>query len=144
MATHKATIPAKPATGFWTDTGLSLNRGDVVTITADPSSRWALEGRWPGRAGADGFGFDRYRKLYKRGRLKPGPLASAPHAMLIGQIGGGTDPFSPQGVFEVGSRVTFTAGSAGRLYLTCNDDAYVDNTGSIGVKIEVIAVDVNP
>ncbi len=117
-----------PAIPLWTDTGIALSAGDIVTITA--SGTWC----WAGGScvGPDGDNRDRFDTW----------VPSAPADSLIGFIGGSmpTSPFS--GGFGVGSSITFVAAISGELWLGINDD-YVsggvgDNSGFLTADINVV------
>jgi hypothetical protein len=108
------------------DTGIDLRASDQVTITATGNitagSRAGVVAPDGGRAGASSIlGVNRR------------PLPTAGVGALIGYIlqpnGQATQPFL------VGSQVTFTAPTDGRLFLMVNDDNYSDNSGSFSARI---------
>ena len=106
-----------PANQPWTDTGIELAAGETVTVTASGTIfigvGWPYETpdgqAWPGCAEIGGSGF-----------LTPG----LPCWSLVAQI---TTAGAP---FEIGLAKTFTANSAGELYLGVNDNLFGDNSGS--------------
>jgi len=117
-------IPGNQPRGM--DTGIDLRTGDQVTISASGNvtagRRAGVVSPEGGRQGAAGvFGASTY------------PVPTAGVGALIGYIlssnGQSTQPF------YVGSQLTFTAASDGRLYLMVNDDNYTDNSGSFSVRI---------
>ena len=111
-----------PASQAWTDTGLSLSKGDQVTITA--SGTIYIAGSDPGKTPAG----------------DPNCTASAdfvapglPCWSLIGRIGNGAP-------FEVGTATSFSVARRGRLYLGVNDNYFPDNTGSWSAMVTVSSV----
>ena len=108
------------------DTGIDLRGGDQITINASGSitagQRVGAVGPDGARAGASSiFGVSR----------RPVPTAGV--GALIGYLAQpGATATQP---FLVGSQLTLTAPSDGRLYLLINDDNYNDNSGSFSVRI---------
>jgi|ERR1043166_4178290 hypothetical protein len=108
------------------DTGIDLRTGDQVTISASGN---VTAGRRAGVVSPEGgrqtavgvFGASTY------------PVPTAGVGALIGYImssnGQSAQPFF------VGSQLTFTASTDGRLYLMVNDDNYSDNSGSFSARI---------
>lgn len=135
--TRNLTIPANPEHGYWTDTGLHIHVGDEVMIEANPEEQWWLGERWPGGVDADGHGFEVNYERYEEGTQPGGLVRGARHGTLVGQIGQGLDIRRPLGAFPVGLGHRFVARQEGTLYLTCNDDFFADNEGSIDVRIAV-------
>jgi hypothetical protein len=117
-------VPANLPRGV--DTGIDLRAGDQVTISATGT---IIAGRRAGEAPPDGlrtgagaiFGTN----------LRPVPTAGV--GALIGSLFLATGQNTQ--AFLVGSQLTFTAPSDGRLYLMVNDDNYGDNSGSFSVRI---------
>ncbi|HEY5883736.1 MAG TPA: LecA/PA-IL family lectin [Pyrinomonadaceae bacterium] len=108
------------------DTGIDLRAGDQITISASGS---ITAGQRVGAVGPDGArsGASAIFGVSRR------PVPNAGVGALIGSLalsGGGTSQ-----PFLVGSQLTFTAPSDGRLYLLVNDDNYGDNSGSFVVRI---------
>jgi len=117
-------VPGNQQRGI--DTGIELRTGDQVTISASGN---VTAGRRAGVVSPEGgrqtavgvFGASTY------------PVPTAGVGALIGYIlsnnGQSAQPF------YVGSQLTFTAASDGRLYLMVNDDNYTDNSGSFSARI---------
>ena len=108
------------------DTGIDLRVGDQVTITASGNvtagRRAGVVSPEGGRQGAGAvFGASTY------------PVPTVGVGALIGYIlstnGQTAQPF------YVGSQLTFTAATDGRLYLMINDDNFSDNSGSFSARI---------
>jgi len=108
------------------DTGIDLRVGDQVTISASGNvtagRRAGVVSPEGGRQGAAGvFGASTY------------PVPTVGVGAWIGYIlssnGQAAQPFF------VGSQLTFTAASDGRLYLMVNDDNFADNSGSFSARI---------
>jgi hypothetical protein len=133
--TTQVTVTANP---LWTDTGITLTRGEAVSISATGSWNYST-----GNIGPDGdpnyFGgyWDEF-----------GFFDTADHGRLLGFIG--TDPFQGQWgnrsffpqtsrYISIGSGRTFAAATAGRLWLGINDDAITkqvaDNSGQLVATI---------
>lgn len=136
MIEKTTTIPAQPTPAYWTSTGLSVQAGDVVTFDT-LSGSWSLNGPWQKKVNANGYDFTTYASGYKDPRVGTPTLPGAPHGMLIGQVGEGTDAQHPKAAFEVGQSSTVTTSVDGKLYLTVNDEWYADNRGKMQVKIRV-------
>ena len=108
------------------DTGIDLRTGDQVTISASGNvtagRRAGVVSPEGGRQGAVGvFGASTY------------PVPTAGVGALIGYIVSANGQTAQP--FFVGSRLTFTAATDGRLYLAVNDDNYGDNSGSFNARI---------
>ena len=117
-------VPGNQQRGI--DTGIELRTGDQVTISASGNvtagRRAGVVSPEGGRQNAAGvFGASTY------------PVPTAGVGALIGYVvsnnGQSAQPFF------VGSQLTFTAASDGRLYLMVNDDNYTDNSGSFSARI---------
>jgi hypothetical protein len=117
----------------WTDTHLSLHRGDRVEVTASgrvlPSPR-------------SGYHFVSPAGLE---RPRPGQLSideAIPHAALIATIAehqpAPLHSIRARLVIAVGAHRTLTAQTAGRLYLALNDKRTVDNTGWFQADVTVL------
>jgi hypothetical protein len=107
------------------DTGLELRNGDQVTINAEGT---IVAGQRVGSVNANGrqsggFGNIRY----------PFPQAGA--GALLGVVRDTSGRQSQP--FLVGTQLTFTAQSDGRLFLLINDDNYGDNSGEFVVRIRL-------
>jgi hypothetical protein len=104
----------------WQSTGLRLNQGDSVRITA--------RGEWL---------YSPYVGLHgPAGGAKPAaawyPMPLAPGGALLGRIG-------EQGeLFYVGSRAYWYAEAPGFLFLRINDDLLGDNSGELEIELELI------
>jgi hypothetical protein len=104
----------------WTSTGLIINRGDHIRITAtgnvtiDPAS-----GRTAGPEGAD---------IADTKKLMP----DQPTGALIGVIGADNDDF----IF-IGRSADFTATRGGLLFLSVNEGTLADNIGTFKATIEI-------
>jgi hypothetical protein len=136
------TVTANP---LWTDTGIDVAIGDVITVTPVAGEKWCTIGggvMW-GPDGSD----------YNRDDLFLSYDSGAQHSAMIGYIGGdpyqghwGDDSFFPQaaGYVAVNNGVTFTSSASGSLWLGVNDDARTmaigDNSGSIGADVDVVPV----
>jgi hypothetical protein len=126
------------ANPLWTESGCTVEVGDLVDITAS--------GSWnPGGApcGPDGYSAS-YRDWYDN-FYDANASPSYEHAMLIAFVG--EDPYKPDGdhdwgqsiwpapvgdgggYWPIGSQFQFTSDRRGKLWLGFNDDA---NTGAIG------------
>jgi hypothetical protein len=109
----------------WMNTGVYLAKGERLSIAATgkvdpdgPHPRWSP-------VGPDGYADKSLRRF--------SVLPDAPHAALIGQVGG-----SHGGPFLVGSR--YNSGridQAGLLELRVNDTGVKENTGTFTARIEV-------
>jgi serine/threonine-protein kinase len=106
----------------WTDTGVNVNAGDSVLVTASGQISVSSNGFIPAKA-PGGFAPDcsAAGAIY-RTQFGVLPAPRLPCWSLIGKIGG-------TGVFEVGMRASFQARSSGRLFLGVNDDSFADNSG---------------
>lgn len=101
----------------WVDTGVDLNAGEALTISAN--GQWTNGGNPPALTGPNGFGWT----------LPVATLSSASFAALIAKVG--------DQVFLVGSAYNKTSPGTGRLYLQINDDpnALADNDGTLNVEV---------
>jgi len=116
----------------WTDTGIDLKKGDLVSVAASGLVRLTSDGRLapappagllPNCASAT--------SLYGR-PAGTFPAPNLPCWSLLGRIVG---PASM--LLEIGKNTSFTAVAAGRLYLGPNDDNVADNSGSWTAVITV-------
>ena len=116
---------AVPGSTEWTDTGITVQAGDRLTITAAGeiyvSAASANEG--PGGNPA----CTPYTTYPAQSAQFPAP--GLPCWSLIGRIGGGAP-------FEVGGSAQLTA-TSGDLYLGVNDDSFTGNSGSWSATITV-------
>jgi Ca2+-binding EF-hand superfamily protein len=103
----------------WTDAGIAVRRGDVVTFQSSGEISMSDASDVATPAGA------------KSGRKAPdAPLLNQPAGALIARIG-------DYGPIFVGGRNTITAPVSGRLFLGVNDDHLPDNRGSYTVVVGV-------
>jgi hypothetical protein len=115
----------------WTATGVFLNVGDNVKISASGSV--SMGAGWPpmspvGRP-PDCFAANR---VPRTGRLRSRyPADELPCWSLIGRIGDGGP------IFYVGSIKALLAHASGQLWLGVNDDRLWDNTGAWGAVVTV-------
>jgi len=128
---------------LWTDTTMSLQIGDSVTITA--SGSWQFD-YVSGSVGPDGM----YREvalydLFYSGAFQGALIAFVGTDPYQGHWGNGS--FFPQaaGYWNIGSSAQFTSDKAGELWLGFNDDAvsaepWTDNYGSVTAEISVAPV----
>lgn len=117
-ASEAITTVSVDAKQEWTDTGVDLKAGELLTITA--------EGKWTFKAGgelkdADGEGWK-----YDTAVLKDQSFAA-----LIGKVGEAGTPFL------VGKAYSKPSPSTGRLKLQINDNpkSLSDNSGTLDVKV---------
>lgn len=138
------------ATQGWVSTGLLVNAGDTISVTA--SGSWRPGASWPvvGPDGEVSPWRDNFLNLTDVGNSIA--TTDTPHfAALIGYIGNNPPPFGSytnpsilpdaQRVFLLGSNVTTSAAFQGPLWLNFNDDAYSgntsDNSGSVTATVSV-------
>jgi len=105
----------------WTDTGLNVEQGDVLTIRASGTIQFSSSGRDVAEAnGAAG-----------RAATANAPLPRTEIGALLGRIGNANP-------FVVGASLdSFRVPRAGRLYLGVNDDVLRDNRGEFRVTVSV-------
>ena len=110
---------AVPANVQWTPTGLTVRRGEVLTISTTGEVRLSTDGNEvASAAGATSQ------------RMAAGaPLPRAFVGALIGRVGNG-EPFG------IGNGTTITAPANGQLFLGINDDHVADNQGGFRVNIQ--------
>jgi Ca2+-binding EF-hand superfamily protein len=114
-----APIAVRP-TDRWTDTGIYVRAGDVLTFNATGTIEMSGESGDP----ADPTGS-------RTGRLAPSaPLPNEPAGILLARIGTGTP-------VAVGRTNRIRASLDGRLYLGVNDDYLGDNHGQYRVTVTV-------
>jgi len=124
IATTKSiTVPSNVP---WTDTGIDVNAGDKLHVTATGTVDFSDK---------NGVGPDGAQRGWKD-TLRALPVANAGRGALIGRIG--TDPAAIP--FLIGADGTVSAAVAGRLYLGINQSGTAAPTnGKFQVKIERIA-----
>ena len=104
----------------WIDTGIDVNRGDILSISASGTATLSTNMSDVAEPGGSRTGR----------RANSAPLPNEPAGALIARIGGG----SP---IAVGSRQSVTANMTGRLFLAVNDDHFDDNRGTYRVTVAV-------
>jgi hypothetical protein len=112
---------AVPANRDWTDTGITLQAGDTLDITASGQIFYASDRTAVAQAaGAAG---------HRASAASPVPDAEI--GALVGRIGNGP-------VFLIGSELSrYRPQTGGRLYLRVNDDYLNDNSGEFRAVISV-------
>lgn len=104
----------------WTDTGIMVRAGDVVTVDASGTMQLSDDNRDT----ASPVGSTTGRR--------------APDAPVLNQLAGGLianiDNYGP--IF-VGGKRSFTAPVSGRLYFGVNDDHLADNRGEFNVNVSI-------
>ncbi len=115
---------AVPADEQWTDTGIDIQPGDTLRLTAD-GTIYYTSSKTCGPNGTERDWKDLVRAL---------PVNDVGRGALIGLIGqkGVAKPFF------IGEKGEFTVEAAGRLFLSINDDNYDNNRGSFRVQVEVV------
>ncbi len=104
----------------WTDTGLNVRAGDVVTFQASGEIRMS-----------DDTGDTATPAGSRRGRTAPdAPILNQSAGALIAKIG----DYSPM---FIGNRGSVTVPVSGRLYLSVNDDHLPDNAGEFTVTVGI-------
>jgi hypothetical protein len=106
----------------WTDTGITVKRGDRVSFNTTGQIRVTLGDAPEGAAGPDGSGaFQGSRARY--------PVPSMPVGGLIFKVGNS----APSPIGSNSQPITMPAN--GRLFLGVNDDEFGDNSGTFTVTI---------
>jgi hypothetical protein len=109
-----------PATPRWTDTGIDVVGGDVISFSVAGTVNLGDDRSLGAEGDADGAVAAPRR-----------PLTDRPAGALIGRIG-----TSPEDVFFIGAeRLPFRVRTTGRLYLGINDDSLADDTGAFQVAV---------
>ncbi len=109
----------------WTETGLDLQMGDRLLVTATGSVQLPL-GQTAGPEGGAGGG-------NAQGSSATLPVSDAPLGALIARIGA-SDAAAPQ---LVGARKQFQVSNPGRLYLGVNESGPGELTASFDVHVEI-------
>jgi len=112
-----------PGNQPWTDTGVDLQAGQTVTITAAGKLRY-MDGNAPGPEGLSRSWMDLLRAL---------PLNSAGRGALIGRVG----PDETAQPFLVGAKLQTPVRAVGRLYLGINGPSGDSAEGSFQVTIAI-------
>ncbi len=111
---------AVPGNATWIDTGIDLEPGDRLAVTAEGTIQWKKGSEEScGPDGVPGKGFWK-------------PISKANTAALLGKIGD-----SSVGYFVLGGRYQGNVLKAGRLFLGINDDNNFDNRGEFQVRVSV-------
>ena len=113
-----------PGTESWTDTGIDLSIDDMVSIEAEGAVTPSTDNE--PHVGPDGVPDRPSAQVYNVEGLE-----EENHASLIGRIGESGAPFL------VGSELSFTADTEGRLFLGINDDGVKNNAGAFTATITV-------
>jgi len=106
-----------PARQRWTATGLTVRRGETLTVNATGEIKFG--GGADAKASPNGSGE----------RSPENPIPNATTGTLIGRIGNGQP-------FAIGSQTSVQAPDAGQLFLGINDTHLDDNDGSFQVRIQ--------
>jgi hypothetical protein len=106
-----------PARQRWTPTGLTVRRGESLTVSATGEIKFG--GGADHKASAAG----------SNERAPDNPIPNATTGTLIGRIGNGQP-------FAIGSQMNLQAPAAGQLFLGVNDTNLDDNDGSYQVRIQ--------
>ncbi len=118
VQSHELEVPGNQP---WTDTGVDLQAGQTVTITATGKLSY-MEGNAPGPEGLDRSWMDLLRAL---------PVNSAGRGALIGRVGS-DEAAQP---FLVGPKLQTPVRAVGRLYLGINGPSGDSAEGSFHVTI---------
>jgi hypothetical protein len=106
-----------PAQQAWTPTGITVSRGERLTINANGQIKYAAANE----ASATPNGSNE--------RSPDNPLPNVSTGTLIGRIGNGQP-------FAIGAQTQLQAPAAGQLFLGINDTHMPDNSGSFNVEIQ--------
>jgi hypothetical protein len=110
-----------PGNQRWTDTGITVRRGDTVTFNATGQVQFSANASDTATSvGASS------------GQRPSGPLANVPVGALIGRVG-------PVAVFAIGNQTSLQMPADGRLFLGVNDDQVADNKGEFTVDVRPAA-----
>jgi hypothetical protein len=104
----------------WTDTGMWVEAGDMVTFDAE--GRIEMSGNNSDTATPAGSRTGR--------RAADAPLRNQPAGILIARVGNAA-------TFAVGDRRTVRAPASGELFLRVNDDVLTDNRGEYRISVTV-------
>jgi hypothetical protein len=106
-----------PATVAWTDTGINVRAGQMLSFAANGEVRW---GRGGGETASPNGNPASMRSTY--------PLRGAPVGTLVGRVG--------NSVFPIGANTgAIRMPVSGRLLLSVNDDDRRDNSGAFNVVV---------
>jgi Ca2+-binding EF-hand superfamily protein len=104
----------------WVDTGITIRRGDLISIDATGTVTLSNNGGDVAEPAGSRSGR----------RAESAPLRNDPAGALIARINNGAPVL-------IGNRRTFTATDTGRLYLSVNDDFFADNRGEFRANVSV-------
>lgn len=114
-----------PGTSRGTDTGIDVRSGDQIFFTA---TGIVIAGQRVGQVGPDGAASTGFGSV-----VNSRPVPSAGVGALIAYIRMANGQVSTP--YLIGSQLSATVPSDGRLILAVNDDNYNDNSGSFSVRI---------
>jgi hypothetical protein len=114
-----------PGNSRGADTRIDVRAGDQITFTA---SGIVVAGQRAGSVGPEGKASSGFG-----GIIGTRPVPNAGVGALIGYIR--TSDGQTSQPFFIGTQLTYTVQTDGRLYLAINDDNYNDNSGSFTVRI---------
>lgn len=122
-----------PAAQGWVDTGLIVEAGQIISISASGSANQcgAPNPNCTGNPDIDRMIGPDGNSAFEQCAGQFGPcLITGPYGALVAKVGDGSPVL-------VGSGATFTADVSGTLYLGFNDHRYDDNTGGYSAVITV-------
>jgi hypothetical protein len=128
---------------LWTDTGIDITIGEIITVTPVAGDTWSTVGG--NNVGPSGSPINDY-DLFFSGSLHSSMIAYIGSDPFQGHWGDGS--FFPQatGYTAVNDGVVFISAVVGRMWLGCNDDAVSlatnDNYGSITTHVNVVPIPV--
>ena len=122
-APGSSTLPATggqirvPGNQRWTDTGITVRKGDRVTFNASGQVQFSANASdTASSVGASS------------GQRPAGPMPNVPVGALLGRVG-------PVAIFAIGNQTSLTMPADGRLFLGVNDDQVADNKGEFTVDV---------
>jgi len=123
LGTRGAKTVTVPGSQPWTETGIYLQRGDVVTVSASGGVSFSAGSAPTGPAGEQPDCLTVANGPYGW-RASPYVANQLPCMALLGRVGqNGT-------IFYIGAETAFRAATAGELFLGVNDNNFGDNSGS--------------
>jgi hypothetical protein len=128
-ATTETTVSV-PANKEFTDTGIALSEGDIVTIEASGKVKYETGGS---STEVSPVGVKFPQKRCGENSYPPNPAMAAPGVNCYSMI----FKIGASGVaFPTGKKIKFESPVSGELFLGMNDNVYFDNSGSWTVKIK--------
>ena len=106
-----------PARQRWTATGLTVQRGEALTVNATGEIRFGAGENDRATVGGSGQ------------QVGGNPVPNATTGTLIGRVGNGQ-------AFAIGSQTRVQMPAAGQLFLGVNDTHLDDNDGSFQVRVQ--------